>query len=198
MIAAVRGTVEGKTLDSVLVAVGGITLRILAPLTTITRLETGQQTQLFTYLLVREDILALYGFATTDDRDTFAELLAVGGVGPRIGVALLSALSASGLREAILGEDIARLSTAPGVGKKLAGRMVLELRPRFEKRGLVLPAGVAGGAAPGSVRGQVVEALTGLGYSTAQANAAVRTLPDDATGSIEDLILRALRALGPE
>ena len=201
MIAAVRGTVEGKTLDSLFVTVGGgVTLRVFAPLSTIVRLETGQPAHLHTYLLVREDALTLYGFATADDRDTFEQLLAVGGVGPQVGLALLSSFSASGVREAILTEDIARLTAAPRVGKKLAARLVLELRPRFEKLGLGLgiPAGVAGAAGGGSVRAQVIEALTNLGYPQAQAIAAVRTLPEDASGPLEDLIMRALRALGPD
>lgn len=199
MIAAVRGTVEGKTLDSVFVAVGGVTLRVFAPLTTIGRLETGQTAHLYTYLLVRQDALTLYGFSSADERDTFEQLLSVGGVGPQMGLALIGTLGAPGLREAVLTEDVDRLTTAPRVGKKLAARMVLELRPRFEKMGLALPAGAgAGPAAAGNVRTQVVEALTGLGYTPTQAAAAVRSLPADAQGSVEDLILRALRALGPE
>ena len=199
MIAAVRGTVEGKTLDSIFVAVGGVTLRVFAPITTVGRLETGQPAHLYTYLLVREDALTLYGFSSADERDTFELLLSVGGVGPQMGLALIGALGAPGLREAVLTEDVDRLTTAPRVGKKLAARMVLELRPRFEKLGLTLPEGAAassGGAS--SARAQVVEALTGLGYTPSQAAAAVRSLPADAQGSVEDLIVRALRALGPE
>ncbi|HKS69565.1 MAG TPA: Holliday junction branch migration protein RuvA [Ktedonobacterales bacterium] len=197
MIAAVRGTVEGKTLDSIFVAVGGVTLRVLAPITTVGHLETGQPAHLYTYLLVREDALTLYGFTSADERDTFEQLLGVGGVGPQMGLALIGALGAPGLREAVLTEDVDRLTTAPRVGKKLAARMVLELRPRFEKLGLTVPEGVGAGPAS-NARAQVVEALTGLGYTPAQAAAAVRSLPADAQGSVEDLIVRALRALGPE
>lgn len=199
MIAAVRGTLEGKTLDSALIAVGGVTLRVLAPLTTLSRLNVGETIHLHTYLLVREEVLALYGFATTEDRDMFEQLLTVGGVGPRIGVALLSGLNAQALYEAVLGEDIARLTMAPGVGKKLAQRLVLELRPRFEK---MSPTGgiaaILSSAPSGNVRAQVIEALTGLGYSTVQATAAVRALPESASGNIEDLIMLALRNLAPE
>ena len=194
MIAAVRGTLEGKTLDSALVAVGGVTLRVLAPLSVLSRLNVGEQIHLHTYLLVREDVLALYGFATVEDRDMFEQLLSVGGVGPRIGVALLSGLNAQQLHEAVLTEDVARLTAAPGVGKKLAARLVLELRPRFEKLhigGIPTPLTIS----PGNVRAQVIEALTGLGYTPAQAAAAVRTLPEDAGGSLEDLIMLALRNL---
>ena len=198
MIAAVRGTLEGKTLDSALIAVGGVTLRVLAPLTTLSRLNVGEPVALHTYLLVREDVLALYGFATAEDRDMFDQLLSVGGVGPRIGLALLSGLNAQALYEAVLNEDLDRLTMAPGVGKKLAQRLCLELRPRFEKmsplRGAV--AVVSGG--PSNVRAQVIEALTGLGYTTVQATAAVRTLPESADGNLEDLIMLALRNLAPE
>jgi Holliday junction DNA helicase RuvA len=199
MIAAVRGTLEGKTLDSALIAVGGVTLRVHAPLTTLSRLAIGETVHLHTHFLVREDALTLYGFATTQDRDMFEQVIAVGGVGPRTGLALLSGLSAEGLREAIVMEDVNRLSAAPGVGKKLAARLVLELRPRFEKLAPLGPIGaVSAGASPGSMRTQVVEALTGLGYTPSQAAAAVRSLPDDANGSLEDLIFRALRNLATE
>ena len=198
MIAAVRGTLEGKTLDSALIALGGVTLRVLAPLTTLSRLTVGEPVALQTYLLVREDLLALFGFATAEDRDMFEQLLSVGGVGPRIGLALLSGLNAQALYEAVLNEDLDRLTMAPGVGKKLAQRLCLELRPRFEKmsplRGSV--AVVSGG--PSNVRAQVIEALTGLGYTTVQATAAVRTLPEAANGNLEDLIMLALRNLAPE
>jgi Holliday junction DNA helicase RuvA len=198
VIASVRGTLEGKTLDSALIALGGVTLRVLAPLTTLSRLTVGEPVALQTYLLVREDLLALFGFATAEDRDMFEQLLSVGGVGPRIGLALLSGLNAQALYDAVLNEDLDRLTMAPGVGKKLAQRLCLELRPRFEKmsplRGSV--AVVSGG--PSNVRAQVIEALTGLGYTTVQATAAVRTLPESADGNLEDLIMLALRNLAPE
>jgi Holliday junction DNA helicase RuvA len=197
MIAAVRGILEGKTIDSALVTVGGVTLRILSPLSTLSKLTVGETVHLQTLLHVREDAITLFGFATTEDRETFEQLLAVGGVGPRIGLALLSALSSAGLREAVLNEDIVRLTMAPGVGKKLAARLVLELRPRFEKLGLGLGLAAAGAATagPGNIRGQVAEALTGLGYTPAEATAAVRNLPTESDESLEDLIMRALRLM---
>lgn len=196
MIAAVRGILEGKTIDSALVTVGGITLRILSPLSTLSKLTVGETVYLQTLLHVREDAITLFGFATAEDRESFEQLLAVGGVGPRIGLALLSALSSGGLREAVLNEDMVRLTMAPGVGKKLAARLILELRPRFERLGLGF-GGATGGVtpAPGNVRGQVAEALTGLGYSTAEAAAAVRNLPTESDESLEDLIMRALRLM---
>jgi len=198
MIAAVRGMLEGKTLDGALVTVGGVTLRVLAPLTTLARLNVGEPVHLHTHLFVREDALSLYGFATPEDRDMFEVLLSVGGVGPRIGLALLSGLSAAGLRDAVLTEDVTRLSTAPGVGKKLAARLVLELRPRFEKLMPFGPASPGAPAASASLRGQVVEALTGLGYTPQQSAMAARGLSESSGASLEDLIMQALRNLASE
>ena len=194
MIAAVRGTLTDKSLDSAYVEVAGVTLRVYAPLSTLSGLTVGETVRLHTYLLVREDVLALYGFASADDRELFEQLLAVGGVGPRIAVALLSAMSANAFREAILNEDLQRLTLAPGVGKKLAARLVLELRPKFEK---MAPLGAIGqpGTGSGATRAAIVEALTNLGYPPNEAVAAARGVPDNASGNLEDLILLALRSL---
>jgi Holliday junction DNA helicase RuvA len=198
MIAAVRGVLEGKTIDSALVTVGGFTLRILSPLTTLNQLTVGEPVHLHTLLHVREDAVTLFGFATVEDRETFEQLLAVGGVGPRIGLALLSALTSHGLREAVVNEDLVRLTMAPGVGKKLAARLVLELAPRFEKLGVGGSGGGTAAAGTGNVRSQVADALTGLGYTPAQAATAVRNLPTDSSESLEDLIMRALRLMAGE
>jgi len=199
MIVGVRGVLSEKSLDSAFVTVSGITLRVYAPLTTLSRLNVGEEVALHTHFLVREDALTLYGFATTADRDTFEQMLAVGGVGPRVGLALLSSMSAAALRDAVIREDVARLTLAPGVGKKLAARIVLELKPRFEKDNPLGLEGMDGGQlVTGNQRAQVVEALTALGYPPAAATTAVRALPDDATGSLEDLIFRALRSLAKE
>lgn len=200
MIVAVRGILEGKTLDSAFILVGGVTLRVYAPLSALTNLNVGETVSLQTTFIVREDALTLYGFTTTDERDVFEQMLLVTGVGPRVGLALLSSMSGAAFREAVLHEDTTRLTLAPGVGKKLASRIVLELKPRFEKGPLPEFVGASGdgrGASSPS-RGDVVEALTSLGYAPVEATAAARSLPDDATGSLEDLIFRALRALAKE
>jgi Holliday junction DNA helicase RuvA len=198
VIAAVRGALEHKTLDSALVSVGGVTLRVLCPLSTLSRLEVGQTVHLHTYLLVREDALTLYGFSAEADRATFEQLIGITGVGPRTALALLSTMSTQTLRDAILSEDVTRLTLAPGVGRKLASRLILELRPQMEKLVFGPAAGPTGDGAAPSPRGQVLEALTSLGYSPSDAAAAVRALPEDATGSLEDLILQALRSLAKE
>ncbi len=202
MIAAVRGTLDGKLLDSALVTVGGVTLRVLTPLSTLAQLSIGEGVHLHTHLFVREDAITLYGFATPADRDMFEQLIAVSGVGPRIALAMLSTMSADGIRDAVVTEDVNRLSMTPGVGKKLAARLVLELQARFEKLApfpvSVAPAGASGAASPGSLRAQAVEALSGLGYPTQQATAAVRAVPEDSYTSLEALITRALRQLARE
>ncbi len=200
MIVAVRGTLAAKTLDSAFIQVGGVTLRVYAPLSALTSLNVGDTVALHTTFIVREDALTLYGFSSADDRDLFEQMLLVTGVGPRVGLALLSSLSGPAFREAVLREDTTRLTLAPGVGKKLASRIVLELKPRFEKG--PLPefdgAAIARGSSSAPSRADVVEALTNLGYAPAEATAAARALPDDATGSLEDLIFRALRGLAKE
>lgn len=199
MIVAVRGTLEAKSLDSAFIFVGGITLRVYAPLNALSALNVGEEAKLHTTFIVREDALTLYGFASPDDRDLFEQMLLVTGVGPRVGLALLSSMSGAAFREAVLREDATRLTLAPGVGKKLASRMVLELKPRFEKGPIPEFSGAATGSSGASPsRADVVEALTSLGYAPLEATAAARSLPDDATGSLEDLIFRALRALAKE
>jgi holliday junction DNA helicase RuvA len=196
-----------KTLQSAFVGVGGLTVQVFVPLRTLSELHVGTPVALHTTLLVRPEALTLYGFAQVDERDLFEQLLTVGGVGPRIGLALLSHLSVAALREAIVTDDLERLTLVPGVGRKLAARMVLELRPRFEPRGTGASrtgadsASRTPGAASlpgGSVRTHVVEALTGLGYPPAAAMAAARQLPDEASGSLEELIFQALRSLAKE
>jgi Holliday junction DNA helicase RuvA len=198
MIVAVRGPLEGKTIDSAFISVGGVTLRVLAPLSTLSGLTVGDEVTLHTSFLVREDALTLYGFMTPDDRDLFEQMLTVTGVGPRVGLALLSSMSGGAFREAVMREDVTRLTLAPGVGKKLAARIVLELKPRFERGPVPEFATSSGNEAPTASRADVVAALTSLGYSPVEAAAAARAIPDNATGSLEDLIFQALRSLAKE
>ncbi len=198
MIVAVRGALVGKTLDSALISVGGVTLRVFTPLSALSSLAVGSDVTLHTSFLVREDALTLYGFPSTDARDLFEQMLAVTGVGPRVGLGILGVMSGEAFRDAVMREDITRLTLAPNVGKKLASRIVLELKPRFEKGPIPEFAPPGAGEAPTVSRADVVAALTGLGYSPMEAAAAARALPDDATGSLEDLIFRALRSLAKE
>jgi len=199
MIAALHGKLEGKTLTAALVRVGGITFLVQTPLTTLSQLGgVGADVALHTHLYTREDVIALYGFATQEDLQLFEILLNVSGVGPRMGLAILSSMSAEAFRQAVINGDEQRLTLIPGVGKKLAGRLVLELREKLAK-GAPVPAGTGGIVAYGSARSEVIEALTSLGYSAAAAQAAYSKLPpESSSASLEEQIMQVLRYLAKE
>ncbi len=195
MIAGLRGVIDGKTADSLLVDVGGMIYRVGTSATTLTDSgDVGDAIRLFTHLFVREDQLTLYGFASMDELRLFETMIAVTGIGPRLGCAILSHIRTDLLYEAIQTENADFLATVPGVGKKTAARLILELRGKLPKD--MAPSIMA---APVGEREQadVIEALRSLGYSVAEAHAAAlrsaRELDPDAT--IEDRILAALREI---
>lgn len=200
MIASVRGTVRSIGLDRVVVEVGGVGMLVHTTAATAASVRHGHEAALSTTLVVREDSLTLYGFASDDERDIFEQVQTVSGVGPRLALAMLSVLVPDRLRAAISGSDIAALTTVPGIGKKGAERMVLELRDKIG----ALPG--AGGAAAASTvsptaawRDQVAEALVGLGWSAKQSEDAVARVAEraDPDASVSDLLRAALRELGP-
>ncbi len=197
LIAGISGTVAGKTLDRALIQVGGLTFAVAAPLPTLSQLVVGSEAALHTHLIVREDDLQLYGFATTEERDLFVTLLGVSGVGARLGIAMLSTHSPEAICRAILGDDVDRLARTPGIGKKMAQRIALELKGPITKLMAGAPAMTGMPAASAAdTRGQdAVDALTGLGYSAAEAQSALRGIPDGDTLTLDELIVRALRVL---
>jgi holliday junction DNA helicase RuvA len=190
MIASIHGTLEARRADQVIVRVSGFSLRVFAPSSTLNRLgEPGSEVALFTHFQVREDGMALYGFAAESERDAFEQLITISGVGPRLALALLSTMDSQMLYKAIADEDLQKLSLAPGVGKKLASRLVLELKGK-------LPS-LSGSGAPtvsGSLQAEVLEALIGLGYSTAEAQAALKKIPQDQPLTLEEQVTFALRS----
>ncbi len=189
MIASVRGRIQARGTDSVIVDVGGIGLRVLVPASTLARLGgIGESASLQTYLYVREDNLSLYGFSTAEERELFELLMTVSGVGPRLALALLSGASVDSLRVAIATGNADALTGIPGIGKKLAARLVLELKGKIEARGGAAPAmvGATGDA-------EVLAALTGLGYSAADAQRAIQSLPKGESLSVEEKIVLALQ-----
>jgi len=201
MIASVRGTVLAVRLDAAVVEVGGVGMLVHATPGTLATLRLGQEAQLATSLVVREDSLTLFGFAGGDERDAFEILQTVSGVGPRLALAMLAVHTPDGLRRAVATEDLAALKRVPGIGHKGAQRIVLELGDRL---GPAL--GGDGGSVPvtgpADRRGDVVAALEGLGWNTRTAEDAVATVlqdaGDDPVGA-EDVagVLRgALRLLG--
>lgn len=200
MIASIRGRVLGLRLDAAVVEVGGVGMLVHATPATLAGLRTGQEGTLATSLVVREDSLTLYGFAEPDERDVFETLQTVSGVGPRLALAMLAVHTPDGLRRAVAGEDLAALQRVPGIGRKGAQRIVLELADR-----LGAPVGEpAGGAVPTVAedhRDEVVEALVGLGWNLKVAQEAVESVvPVDAGEVAADdvaAVLRgALRVLG--
>lgn len=197
MIASLSGRVVDVRLDGVVVEVGGVGLLAHATPATLAGLRRGAQAELATSLVVREDALTLYGFADADERDVFEAVQTVSGVGPRLALAMLAVHSPDALRQAVATEDLTALQRVPGIGRKGAQRIVLELGDRLGP-----PASAPGGAPPADDRRTtVVEALVGLGWAARAAEDAVRTVvPDDAGPVSSDdvpLVLRsALRVLG--
>lgn len=198
MIASVRGRVLDLRLDGVVVEVGGVGLLAHATPATLAGLRVGQEASLATSLVVREDALTLFGFADADEREVFDTVQTVSGVGPRLALAMLAVHSPDALRRAVATEDLTALQRVPGIGKKGAQRIVLELGDRLGPA-----AAPAEGAAPAPAdqRVTVVEALVGLGWNTRAAEDAVRAVVPDDAGPIERAdvaaVLRgALRSLG--
>ena len=193
MIAAVRGEVLEIGLDHAVVEVGGAGLAVHATPATLARLRRGEQARLSTSLVVREDSLTLFGFADSEERELFTLLQTVSGVGPRLALATLAVLDPDALRRALADGDATALTRVPGIGRKGAERMVLELRDK-----VVAPAPApATPAAVGGPRDQVVDALLGLGFPAKAAEQAVDAVLAENTGADASAALRsALSRLG--
>jgi len=184
MIARLRGQVVDRGPEWLLIDVGGVGYQVFAPTGTIAAARAGAEMTLHTHLVVREDSMTLYGFADAHEQRLFQTLIGVSGVGPKVGLALLSVSGADELAYAIVQGNAAALARAPGVGQKLASRIVLELR---EKLGAGAPAGI-----PGVESEEVVAALMGLGYSQAVAADAVARIDLPAAAPIEEKVRLAL------
>ncbi|MBM4458630.1 MAG: Holliday junction branch migration protein RuvA [Chloroflexi bacterium] len=190
MIATVEGRVSAKAHDALIVSVGGIGLRVSCPQTVLAGARVGEAVLLYTHLIVREDELALVGFASQEEKTLFEQLITVPGVGPRLGLSLLSAMAPDSLRMAIGQEQPDMLARVPGIGKKTAQKIVLELKDK------VGPVEVAEGlAALTEADAAVIDALTALGYSIVEAQRAVQSLPRDVT-DVEERLRRALASFG--
>ena len=191
MIAGVRGVLENAGPDWVHLQVGGITLQIYVPATAINQLgPNGSQVHLYTHLRIRDDQPVLYGFPDAASLELFLLLLGVSGIGPRHSLSLLSSLGVARLHQAIESGDIIALSGVPGVGRRTASRVVLELKGKLELgQETAAPAG-------GNNDQEVIEALTALGYSATEARRAVNDLDQSPDQSVEDRIRLALRQMG--
>jgi len=193
MIASLRGRLQSLRTDGAIVDVGGVGFLVYMPSSTISSLgTTGSQVSLFTHLHLREDIAALYGFATEEELSFFKALLGVSGLGPRLALSMLSAMDVRQLAVAIASGNTALLTSIPGIGKKMAGRLIVELKDKIAAGWAEVPAvELAEGSA------DVLSALASLGYSTAEAARAVASLPEEAAElELEERLKLALGYFG--
>ena len=200
MIAFVRGTAVDMTENSVIVEAGGIGYEIYMTGTDLSQIHMGEEVKIHTYFNVREDAMQLYGFRSKDDLQMFKLLLGVNGVGPKAAVGVLAGITADGLRFAILSDDVKTLSKAPGIGKKTAQKLILELKDKMKledafelKLAHEQEKAVAGLGEISDGRQEAVEALVALGYSSTDALRAVRKVTDVAPDDVEGLLKAALK-----
>jgi len=195
MIGSLRGRIASKAPPQLTVDVGGLGYELEAPMSTFFHLPAvGEEVRLLTHLVVREDAHVLYGFATEDERRLFRSLIKVSGVGPKIALALLSGISVSAFAQCVLNEDISALTRVPGIGRKTAERLIVEMRDR-----LAAPQATPGAplAAPARAEGEAYGALVALGYRPAEAARLLKAV-GPGTHSTEELIRRALQGAARE
>lgn len=191
MIGIVRGVLVDRGADEVVIDVNGVGYRVRVTPRTLVALDPGEEAVLHTHLHVREDALVLFGFETKAERATFELLCGATGVGPKLALSILAVHDPVALRRALLDDDVASLTLVPGVGKRTAQKLLVELKVRFELPDLeTVPAG-----AP-TPRAEVRAALTGLGYEADEVREVLASLPDDEP--VEELLRRALRQLAAE
>ena len=194
MIGRLRGTLVRKEPPALLVEAGGVGYELEAPMTTFYDLPAaGESVTLYTHLVVREDAHLLYGFSRESQRRQFRALLKVNGVGPRVALAVLSGLSEAELAACIAREDVARLTQIPGIGRKTAERLIVELRDKMAAEPPLATAPTST-PVPADPIGEAVSALVALGYKPNEASRVVRAVPN-AGLSTEEIIRQALKAM---
>jgi len=195
VIASVEGRVGAVAFDSLVIEVGGIGYRVFASPAILSTAAPGSTLKLHTFHLVREDQQALYGFRSAEELGFFTLLLTVTGVGPKVALAIVGSRPTADLQLAIMAQDQAVLVSIPGIGKKLAERIIFELKEKVSAAGIAASVGAAAGI--GAAESEVVAALQALGYSLVEAREASRIALADATigGTLEDRVKAALRSL---
>lgn len=188
MIASIRGQVASVDSDSLIIEIGGIGLQVYVPIPLLEHAKTGQSVYLHTHFVVRQDALTLFGFNTIEERAYFIVLLGVNGVGPRLALSILSALTPESIRVAVAAENAEMFSSVSGVGKKTAQKIVLHLQDRIPGVEGLAPISVFSDA-----DSEVMAALTALGYSVVESQSAVQSIPIDAPEDIENRLRLALR-----
>jgi Holliday junction DNA helicase RuvA len=193
MIGSVRGRIASKTPPQLMVDVGGVGYELEAPMSTFFHLPAvGEEVSLLTHLVVREDAHVLYAFATDGERRLFRNLIKVSGVGPKIALALLSGISVEAFSRCVVNEDITALTKVPGIGRKTAERLVIEMRDRLGDPAVPAVAGVMPVAIGANPESEAYGALIALGYRPAEATRLLKTA-GPGTHSTEELIRRALQ-----
>jgi holliday junction DNA helicase RuvA len=188
MIATLRGEISQIEDTAIILEVGGVGLRVFVPAPVRTRAKVGESTFLFTHLVVREDALTLYGFESQADRELYTILLGVDGVGPKVALSVLSTLSLDAIQRAVFAEESDILGRVPGVGKKTAQKMAIHLKDKLKPTDAL-----AGVAAMPDYDSEVLAALTALGYSVVEAQAAIQSIPKDASKDVEERLRIALQ-----
>jgi holliday junction DNA helicase RuvA len=197
MIALLTGKIAHKSPEYIILDVNGVGYRVQIPFSTYYELpETGAQISLTIYTHVKEDAISLYGFRTTAEKSFFQLLISVSGIGPKLGKDILSNIQVNELAAAITRGDLARLSAVPGIGKKTAERMVLELRDKVLKLDMAAPPRDGEGAAPAAgIEEDVASALVNLGYKEAVVKKTLSELRIAPEASMEEALKQALKAL---
>ncbi len=188
MIATLRGEVTQIEDNAIVLEVGGVGMRVFVPTPVRTQLKTGEVVLLYTHLVVREDALVLYGFESQADRELFNTLLGVDGVGPKVALSVLSTMTLDAIQRAVFAEEPDVLSRVPGVGKKTAQKMALHLKDKLKPTDTLSRV-----ASMSDTDGEVLAALTALGYSVIEAQTAIQAIPKDAPDDVEERLRIALQ-----
>jgi len=188
MIATLRGEVSQIEENAIVLEVGGVGMRVFVPATLRSSLKTGEKAFLYTHLVVREDALTLYGFESQADRELFNILLGVDGVGPKVALSVLSTMTLDAVQRAVFADEPEVLSRVPGVGKKTAQKMALHLKDKLKPTDALTKV-----AAMSDKDSEVLAALTALGYSVVEAQAAIQSIPKDASDDVEERLRLALQ-----
>ena len=202
MISYVRGELAAVEKDKVIVDVGGVGYGVFMPEASMGLLpQIGEEIKLHTYLNVREDAMQLFGFLTRDDLEIFRLLIGVSGIGPKGGLSSLSKLSADDLRFAVLSGDAKAISSAPGIGKKTAEKVIIELKDKLNLEEMLEPkdvsssAEVVGGGLAGEIQTEAVQALVALGYGSTESLREIKKVDLEQAKTVEDVLKQALKNL---
>jgi len=199
MIALIRGELAYKSVDHVIVDTGGVGYRLFIPLSTFYALPDRGDVRLLVHTHVREEALQLYGFLTAPEKEMFAQLIGITGIGPKLAINILSHIPVAELQAAVLTGDVKHLSTLPGIGKKTAERLILELKDKLGALGAAagsqLPAAASAGRAAADPLTDVLSALVNLGYKEAQGRKALETMEIAPGTAMEEILKSALKVL---